>query len=160
MTFTSFPIAIGWDEWCKTTSPHIWTTAETESLFNAFLSIQKEWMPLYTDLFFIVSFHNEAFIAHLFSMKAVSAVCVCVCACLRACVCVCVCVCRCACSSITAVCFVRAIITVCISLWRYCSLGWCTMCLISSSSKVRVLWRRFVEHESSTYYDNCFRIRI
>lgn len=37
-------------------------------------------MPLYTDLFFIVSFHNEAFIPHLFSIKAVSLLCVCVCA--------------------------------------------------------------------------------
>lgn len=35
-------------------------------------------MPLYTDLFFILSFHNEAFIAHLFSIKAVCCVCVCV----------------------------------------------------------------------------------
>ena len=105
-----------------------------------------------------------AFIMKLLSLTCsqwkLSLLCVCVCARVCAHVCVCVCVCRCACSSITAVCFVRAIITVCISLWRYCSLGWCTMCLISSSSKVRVLWRRFVEHESSTYYDNCFRIRI
>lgn len=106
-----------------------------------FLSIQVEWMPLYTDLFFILSFHNEAFIAHLFSIKAVC--------------CVCVCARGCACGFITAVCFVHAIITVCISLWRYCSPGWCTMCLLSSSCKARVRWRRLVELESSKYYDIC-----